>query len=56
MKYLLTIPLFLLVGVSFVIGAICYCWSFKKQHFKKGMQWLNKQFNFVNLLDKLIEG
>jgi hypothetical protein len=55
LKYLLIAPLFILVAISLIIACICYCWSFKKEHFKKGFQWLNTKVEFVPLLDKLIE-
>lgn len=53
MKYLIYIPFFLFVGLSFIIGGICWLWKFDSRHFKAGLQFLNKKVRFAQYMDRI---
>jgi len=50
MKHLVIIPVYvLLLVLSFVIGGICYLYSFNKEHFFVGTRFINKKIvKFAN--------
>ena len=52
MKYLLYIPFFLFIGLSFIIGGICYMWKFDSRHFATGCRMLNKKLRFAEYMDR----
>ncbi len=56
MKYLLYIPLLVLVLISFLIGGIAYLWRFSKSDFRKGTGVIEAKTGVIttlmNFLDK----
>jgi hypothetical protein len=56
MKYLLFIPLLVLVLISFLIGGIAYLWRFSASDFRKGAGVIETKTGFItalmNFLDK----
>jgi hypothetical protein len=55
MKYIIySIPLLIVVMLSFLLGGICYLWGFKKRHYRWGVSYINEETNLITkLVDKL---
>ena len=42
----------LFLGVSYIIGALCYLWKLSKKDFHKGFRYLDNKIEFGEFMEK----